>query len=168
MAFEVNNNGINRIDGTNQKKKYQKPEAQEIQCENRDYTEAFSALGASAMAQFQACKKFKQPVREQEEFSLAKKFKSADEFIASLSKEPTMSDTAVDSILSQWGFTLEEIENLRSKLPLTTIVEALNICVECEGGEITKKEITESFEQFKANEDLRKTAKFLNEKMLNI
>ena len=130
MAFEVNNSGINRVGDIHQKKKYQKPEVKEVQGENRDYSEAYSTLGASAMAQFQAAQNIQKVKTEPQETTEKQKIPelaSFDEFWAFLKKGTSYNNERVNSLLINKGFTNEEIENLRNQIPqLNLYIEIMN------------------------------------------
>jgi len=150
MAFEVNNDGVNRVNDIQQKKKYEKPETKQIQAEDRDFDVAYSVLGAASLAQFQASQKSQksQEVKNTENTTqgFLKKYKSGKEFLDSLSKECTITDQEADEALLKKGFTKEEIIDLRAKFPLTAIFEALNLLLSADKepfGDLSKEDVKE-------------------------
>ena len=113
MAFEVNNNGIQKLDNVQQKKKYIKPENKPIEGENRDYNEAYSALGASAMAQFQASQNIKKSKNTHSQIEIQTSqetemptFKTGNEFLAYLKKGSSLSDEVVNDILESSNYDI--------------------------------------------------------------
>lgn len=174
MAFEVNNNGINRVENPQQKKKYVKPEIKQQQITDKDFTSAYEALGASTSAQFQATQKI-QSKQQIEEYlkTIPNTFHSGSEFISCLSLTPTISDKEADLTLQKLGFSKEEIAKLRTEYNLTSIVESMQIISDTNDSDfninkVTKEECVQLIANMMDSEFGDKMNLFLNKTNLEI
>lgn len=173
MNFNVNNSGINKVDKTQQKKKYVKPEIKQQQITDKDFTSAYEALGASTSAQFQATQKIQSKQRIEEYLkTIPNTFQSGSEFISCLSLTPTISDKEADLALQKLGFSKEETAKLRTECNLTSIVESMQIISDTNDpfniNKATKEECAQLIAEIIDSESGDKINLFLNKTNLEI